>query len=174
MPCHDQGDNKKTKQSRRYEKIHVIRQFFEASVPQVFFSKKKKKNPFLDKVYWNMCTNCQVCIFFRLVRRRDTNEYINTYTHIQVKVGISLTGCLPHVDFNEQWAGIHKSEHLETAWAQAQNPKITYFSYEQKTALSGRSGKAMTSKWVHTRIQLSSAIFTTSLFFSIWLFPMVI
>ena len=28
------------------------------------------------------------------------HTYINTYTHIQVKIGISSTGCSPHVDFD--------------------------------------------------------------------------
>ena len=58
---------------------------------------KKQKNPFLDKVNGSMCANFHVCIVFRLARRRDTN----TYTHIQVKLGISSTRCLPHVDFEK-------------------------------------------------------------------------
>ena len=66
---------------------------------RVIFSKKNKKNTFLDKVYGNMCTKFQVCIVFSLARRRDKNEYINTYTHIQVKLGISSIGRSSHVDF---------------------------------------------------------------------------
>ena len=42
---------------------------------------KKTKNQFLDKVYGSMCTKFQVCIFFRLTRRRDTNKYINTHIY---------------------------------------------------------------------------------------------
>ena len=76
-------------------KIHVTREFFEASGPQGHFF-EKTKTPFLDKVYGSMRTKFQVCIVFRLARRRDPN----TYTHIQVKIGISSTGCSPHVDFD--------------------------------------------------------------------------
>ena len=44
-------------------KIHVTRQFFEASGTQgIFFFKKK---PFSDKVYGSMFTKFQVCIVFR-------------------------------------------------------------------------------------------------------------
>ena len=52
----------------------------------------------LDVVWGNVCTEFQVCIFFRLVRRRDTNKWRNTYTHLKVKIGISPTGCSLHVD----------------------------------------------------------------------------
>ena len=73
-------------------KIHVTRQFFEASGRHGDFF-EKTKNPFLDKVYESMCTKFQVCIFFRLARRRDTDRWIHTYihkyTHIQVNLGIS-------------------------------------------------------------------------------------
>ena len=80
-------------------KIHVTRQFFEASGRHIDFF-EKTKNPFLDKIYGSMCTKFQVLIVSRLARRRDTNKYINAYTHIQVKLGISKTGCSPHVDFD--------------------------------------------------------------------------
>ena len=66
-----------------------------AALRVIFF--EKTKYPFLDKVYGSMCTKFQVCIDFRLARRRE----INTYTHIQVKLGISSTGCSPHVEFNK-------------------------------------------------------------------------
>ena len=35
----------------------------------------------------------------------QTNKYMNTYTHIQVKIGISSTDCSPHVDFDNLPAG---------------------------------------------------------------------
>ena len=44
-----------------------------------------------------MCTTFQVCISFRLARGVTQ---INTYTNIQVKLGISWAGCSPHVDFD--------------------------------------------------------------------------
>ena len=89
----------KLKQANRGDmrKIHVTRQFFEASGPQGLFL----KNAFLDKVYGSMCTKFQFCIVFRLARRRDTHTKINKYTHIQVNLGISSTGCSPHVDFDK-------------------------------------------------------------------------
>ena len=61
-------------------KIHVTRQFFEASGRHGDLI-EKTKNPFLDKVNGSMCAEFQVCIVFRLARRRDTNKYINTYTN---------------------------------------------------------------------------------------------
>ena len=61
-------------------KIHVTRQFFGASGRHGDFF-KKTKNVFLDKVYESMCTKFQVCIVFRLTRRRDTNKYTNTQIH---------------------------------------------------------------------------------------------
>ena len=54
-------------------KIHVTRQFFEASGRhENFFD--KTKNTFLDEVNASMCAKYQVCIVFRLARRRDTNK----------------------------------------------------------------------------------------------------
>ena len=52
----------------------------------------------------SMCAKFQVCIVFRLARRRDTN----TYTNIRMNLRISSTGCSPHVDFDFQ-NFIHKS-----------------------------------------------------------------
>ena len=61
-------------------KIHMTRQFFEASrVQGHFFIKTKKKKLFIDKIYGSMCTKFQVCIVFRLAIRRDTNKLIPTY-----------------------------------------------------------------------------------------------
>ena len=54
-------------------KIHVTRQFFEASGRHRDFF-EKTKNVFLHKVYESMCTKFQVCVVFRLARRRVTNK----------------------------------------------------------------------------------------------------
>ena len=51
-------------------KIHVTLQFFEAS-GRHGGSIEKTKNLFLDKVNGSMCAKFQVCIVFRLTRRRD-------------------------------------------------------------------------------------------------------
>ena len=53
-------------------KIHVTRQLFEDSGRHGDLIEKTKR-PFLDKVNGSMCTKFQVCIVFRLARRRDTN-----------------------------------------------------------------------------------------------------
>ena len=66
-------------------KIHVTRQFFEASGRHWDFS-EKTKNSFLDKVNGSVCAKFQVCIVFRLARSRDINKQTNTYTHIQLKL----------------------------------------------------------------------------------------
>ena len=55
-------------------KIHVTRQFFEASGRHGDLIEKTKKKPFLDKVNGSMCTKLQVCILFRLARRRYTHK----------------------------------------------------------------------------------------------------
>ena len=54
-------------------KIHVARQFFEASGHHDDLI-EKTKIPFLDKVNWCMCAKFQVCIVFNVARRRDTNK----------------------------------------------------------------------------------------------------
>ena len=59
-------------------KIHVTRQFFEASDSQDNIFEKTKK-PFLDKVKGSMCAKFQVCIVFRLARKRDTHSQIHKY-----------------------------------------------------------------------------------------------
>ena len=51
-------------------KIHVARQFFEASARQGDLI-EKTKIPFLDKVNGSMCAEYQVCIVFSWARRRD-------------------------------------------------------------------------------------------------------
>ena len=54
-------------------KIHVTRQFFEASGRHVDFFEKTNR-PFLDKVNWGMCAEFKVCIVVNVDKRRDTNE----------------------------------------------------------------------------------------------------
>ena len=54
-------------------KIHVTRQFFEASGRHGDLI-EKTKNPFLDKVNGSMCAKFQVCIVVSVARRRDTNK----------------------------------------------------------------------------------------------------
>ena len=61
-------------------KIHVTRQFSEASGRHGDLI-EKPKNPFLDEVNGSMCAKFQVCIVFRLARRRDTHKYTNAYIH---------------------------------------------------------------------------------------------
>ena len=58
-------------------KIHVTRQFLEASGRHGDLI-ENTKNPFFDKVNGSMWAKFQVCIVFRLARRRDTNKLINT------------------------------------------------------------------------------------------------
>ena len=53
-------------------KIHMTRQFFEASGRHGDLI--EKTNPFLDKVNGSMGAKLQVCIVFRLARRRDTHK----------------------------------------------------------------------------------------------------
>ena len=54
-------------------KIHVTRQFFEASGRHKDLI-EKTKNPFLDRVNGSMCAKFQVCIVVSVARRRDTNK----------------------------------------------------------------------------------------------------
>ena len=73
-------------------KIHVTRQFFEANGPQGHFFEKNKKPVF--RYGLGECVGQSVSFF---VWPGGVIQ-IHTYTNIQVKIGISLTGCLPHVD----------------------------------------------------------------------------
>ena len=57
-------------------KIHVIRQFFEATGPQGHFF-EKTDNPFLDMVEGGVCTKFQACIVFHLATR---HTQIHTHT----------------------------------------------------------------------------------------------
>ena len=82
-------------------KIHVTRQFFEASGRHGDLI-EKTKNPFLDKVNGSMCAKFQVCIVVSVARRRDTNTQINKYIHTHTYTSEFkniLGGCSPHVDF---------------------------------------------------------------------------
>ena len=81
-------------------KIHVTLQFFEASDPKGHFF-EKTKNPFLDMVKGSACTKFQLCIVFRLARMSHAGPQIGRTTHLQVKIGISSTGCSPQVDFEK-------------------------------------------------------------------------
>ena len=75
-----QNEKKVIQGNRRdMRKIHVTRQFFEASGRHGDLI-EKTKNPFLDKVNGTMCAKFQLCIVFRWARRRDTHTQINTYT----------------------------------------------------------------------------------------------
>ena len=56
-------------------KIHVTRQFFEASGRQEDFF-EKTKNLCFDKVNGSMCAKFQIRIVFRFARRRETNTHI--------------------------------------------------------------------------------------------------
>ena len=59
-------------------KIHVTRQFFEASGGPGNLI-EKTKNPFLDNANGSMYAKFQVCIVFRLSRRRDTITQLHIY-----------------------------------------------------------------------------------------------
>ena len=63
---------KSQKQSSRgdMQKIHVTRQFFEASGRHGDLI-EKTKNSFIDKVSGSMCARFQVCIVVSVARRRD-------------------------------------------------------------------------------------------------------
>ena len=48
-------------------------------------------------VYESVCTKCQVCI---VSVWPGVPGKTNKPTYVQVKIGISLTGCSPQVDFD--------------------------------------------------------------------------
>ena len=64
--------------NRDVRKIHVARQFFEASGRHGDLIEKTKKNSFLDKVNGSMCAKFQVCIVVSVARRSDTHTQTNT------------------------------------------------------------------------------------------------
>ena len=68
-----QGHFKKQGNRGDMRKILVTRQFFEATFRHGDYF-EKTKNTVLDKVNGIMCAKFQVCIVFRLARRRDTNK----------------------------------------------------------------------------------------------------
>ena len=55
------------------QKIHLTRQFFDASGCHNDLIEKTEKKTFLDKVNGSMCAKFQVCIVFRSARLFDTN-----------------------------------------------------------------------------------------------------
>ena len=75
-------------------------QFFEASGPQGhFFEKTKKKKRFYKGPMGVCVPNFRSVSFFVWPGGvKQINEQI--YTHIQVSLGISSTGCSPHGDFD--------------------------------------------------------------------------
>ena len=75
---HKESNKQTSKQGNRgdMQKIHVPREFFEASGRHGDFFEKTKKNDFLDKFNGRMCAKFQVCIVFCLARRPGTNKYI--------------------------------------------------------------------------------------------------
>ena len=77
-------------------KIHMTRQFFEASGRHEDFFEKQKTR-FQIRSMGVCVPNFRSASFF--VWPGDVTQ-INTYTNIQVKLGISSTGCSPHVDFD--------------------------------------------------------------------------
>ena len=82
------------------QKINVTRQFFQASGRHgdVF----QKKISFQIRSMGVCVPNFRSVSFFVWPGGvTQINTYINKYTHIQVKLGISSTGCSPHVDFEK-------------------------------------------------------------------------
>ena len=78
-------------------KIHVTRPIFQDSGPQGHFFAKKKH--IFRYGLGSVCTKFQVCIFFRCGQKAPY-RHTNRHTYLQVKMGISLTGCSPPVDFD--------------------------------------------------------------------------
>ena len=58
-------------------KIHMTRQFLEASGPQGNFFEKPKK-VFLDMVWRSVCTKFQICIIFLFSQMYTQNIYVYT------------------------------------------------------------------------------------------------
>ena len=82
-------------------KIHVTRQFFEASDPQGHFF-EKTKNPFFKYGLGECVYRISGLYLFSLWPKCavQTERHTNRTTYLQVKIGISSTGCSPHVDFD--------------------------------------------------------------------------
>ena len=99
----------KTRQSWRYAENPRDTAVFRGLRPSREFFRQDKKHV-LDEVNASMCVKHQVCIVFRLARRRDRNKYIHKFTNIQVKLGISSTSCSPHVDFENSNAIIEQEK----------------------------------------------------------------
>ena len=86
-------------------KIHMTRQFFEASGRHEDFFEKQKTR-FQIRSMGVCVPNFRSASF--LVWPGDVTQ-INTYTNIQMKLGISSTGCSLHVDFDICQPGDEKS-----------------------------------------------------------------
>ena len=83
-------------------KIHITRQFFEATGPQGHFFEKTKTR----FQVWSsgVCVpNFRSVSFFVVPKRRRTDRQNHKPTYLQVKIGRSSTGCSPHVDFDIQF-----------------------------------------------------------------------
>ena len=78
--------------------IHVNRQFFEASGTQGHFFEKKKQN--IRFWIWSrgMCVPTFRSVSFSV--RPGGPVQTDGPTHLQGIIGISSTGCSPHVDFD--------------------------------------------------------------------------
>ena len=88
----------KTRQSRRYDEIHLTRQFFEASGPHSHFFDKKI-------LMGNVCTNFRSLTFFvGSGSQSQTNKFrTNQQTNMEIS---SCTSCVPHVDLTS-WLTSH-------------------------------------------------------------------
>ena len=90
-------ENIRTRQSRRYAENPRDTPVFRSLRPSRVFFSKKQKTRFQIRPMGVCVPNFRLVSFF--VWPRDVTQ-INTYTNIQVKLGISSTSCSPHVDFD--------------------------------------------------------------------------
>ena len=78
-------------------KIHVTLQFFEASGPQGNFFEKTKKTVF--RYALGEC-GYQISGLYLFSLWPKGVVQTNRPTYLHMKIGISSTGCSPHVDFD--------------------------------------------------------------------------
>ena len=76
-------------------KIHVARQFFEASSRHGDLI-EKTKNSFLDKVNRSKCAKFQVCIVVSVGRRHNTQQ-IHKYIHTHLQVNLRISSEAAHL-----------------------------------------------------------------------------
>ena len=81
----------------------------------------------LDMVQESVCTKCQVCIVFRVARRRNTDTHAHRHTSIQVKIRISPTVCSPPVDFDKAIEDYMRKIHVTRQFFQASGPRDIFF-----------------------------------------------